>query len=219
MKGGAPLLWIGLAVFASQLPADEAQALSGTVAVTPVTAPTTTATASVTPAVNATAAESSEAYAARCSGGLDAELGLLDGGTLTQALRRLALQGAPLRVLLDPSALETRREGEALLALTPSVQVRWSGKAAHPFRRLLGAQKEQLLWKAGSEPSRADAVWDFASKRFEAAWAAATPDLPEALRLEDELRRLPDPTESQPHFIRRKEGASREADHEDDQDP
>lgn len=205
MKWGSALVGIGLAVLASHAIADEAQALSGT--------------AEAAQAAHGTAPETSEAYVGRCKQGLDAELGLLDGGTLTQALRRLAAQGTPLRLLLDPDAMETRREGESLLALTPSTQIRWSGKAAHPFRRLLGAQHEQLLWKAGTEPSRADGAWGIALKRFELDWAAATPDLPEALRLEDELHRLPDPTESQPHFIRRKEGASKEAGHEDDQDP
>lgn len=165
------------------------------------------------------AQELPEAYVARCSVGLDAELGLLDGGTLTQALRGLVAQGVTVRLLLDPASLDTRREGQALAALSASAQVRWSPKAGRPIRRLIGAQQEQMLWRSGAGPSRADGAWRAAESRFEAEWAKATPDLPEALRLEDELKRLPDPTEDQPHFIRRKDAAAREDSHADDQDP
>ncbi len=57
---------------------------------------------------------------------LDAELSLLDGGPLSLALGQAAARGVHLRLLLDPREGDTRFEGAALAALSPSVEVRWS---------------------------------------------------------------------------------------------
>lgn len=165
------------------------------------------------------AAPSAEDFVAGSAEGLDAVLSLLDGGALTQALRKLARSGAPLRLILDPAHAESRREGAALAALTPSAQLRWAEGAGQPLRRLIGRQGSQLVWRAGKAPSRADGAHGLAQGRFEAAWQAATAELPAGLRLEDELKRLPDPSEDQPHFIRRREAAAREEDHANPQDP
>lgn len=168
-------------------------------------------------AVSATV-ESAEAFALSQSAGLDADLSLLDGGSLTQALRSLALQGVPLRAILDPTLSDTRREGSALGALTPTAQVRWLVGAGKPLRRLIGREK-QLLWRPGADPSRADGAREAALQRFEAAWTAAAAGLPEALSLEDELQKLPDPSEAQPRIIRRREAGARQESENEDEDP
>jgi hypothetical protein len=160
-----------------------------------------------------------EAFIAAAEQGLAAELGLLDGGSLTRALRRAALQGRPVRLLLDPGALETRREGVDLAALTPTVQVRWMERAGSPLRRLIGRDGKQLLWRAVAPAQRADAAHAVAIKRFEDAWAAAAEALTEEQGLEVELKRLPDPSETEPHFIRRREIGAREESHADPSDP
>lgn len=154
-----------------------------------------------------TAAPGPEAFVAECGEGLDAELSYLDGGTLTQALRALALKGAPLRLLLDPATIETRREGSALAGLTPTTQVHWQDRAGKPLRRLIG-RHGQWAWRAGLGGSRADGARDLAAQRFEAAWTVASPGLPEGLALEDELRGMPDPSEDQPRIIRRREAGA-----------
>lgn len=154
-----------------------------------------------------TAAPGPEAFLPECGDGLDAELSYLDGGTLTQALRALAQTGAPLRLLLDPTTVETRREGAALARLTPSTQVHWLEGAGKPLRRLVG-RHGQWAWRAGQSGSRADGARDLAAQRFEAAWAAAAAALPEGLALEDELSGMPDPSEGQPRIIRRKEAGA-----------
>jgi hypothetical protein len=165
-------------------------------------------------------AESPEAFIAAAVARLDAELGLLDGGSLTGALKDQAASGRPLRLLLDPGNPETRREGSALAALSPSVQVRWMESAGRPHRRLLVDGARQMLWRPGGDATRADAAVEVALQRFEAAWAAAMTSLPSHLRLEDQLQSLPDPREQTPHIIRRKDSATKEATtHEDDQDP
>lgn len=150
--------------------------------------------------------------------GLDAELGLLDGGSLTQALRKLAGEGRPLRLLLDPSSAATRREGAALAALTPSTQVRWKKGAGRPLRRLLSHDGGLLVWKAWAPPERADGVRPQALQRFEQDWVLASSELPEDLNLEDELKRLPDPSVNEPHIIRRREAGASEEGHEDPTD-
>lgn len=152
-------------------------------------------------------AQAPESFAAEAAS-LDALLGRLDGGALTQALRALALKGAPLRLLLDPAQAETRREGLALSRLTPSAQVRWLEGAGKPLRRLL-SPAGQLLWRPGNDASRADDGLARARKRFEREWQGAALSLPEGQRLEDELHGLPDPRVGVPHLSRRRDAVDR----------
>jgi hypothetical protein len=173
-------------------------------------APTVTpAATAVSDAPLSPSAQAPEAFAAGAEA-LDAQLGVLDGGVLTQALRGLARKGAPLRLLLDPAQRGTRREGQALAQLSPSAQVRWLEGAGQPLRRLL-SPVGQLVWRAGEDAARADGGLAKARERFEHAWAAAKKRLPESQRLEDELRGLPDPREGVPHLSRRRDAVDRSA--------
>jgi hypothetical protein len=162
-------------------------------------------------------AQSREDFVAASASGLDASLSLLDGGPLTHALHALALSGTAMRLLLDPAQADTRREGAALAQLTPTAQVRWLPRAGSPMRRLLRPDA-QLLWRGGAEPSRADGALSAARQRFDADWARAAQSLPEAQRLEDELKRLPDPSEGTPHLSRRKDAVDRSKDDADPED-
>lgn len=162
------------------------------------------------------ATPTAQAFVAAAVQGLDAELRLLDGGNLTKALRDLALGGAPLRVLLDPSLESSRREGARLAALGPTVQVRWLEGSGTPVRRLLSADGH-LAWRPGRPPGRSDATLPLARERFARAWERALRAPPEGLLLEDELKGLPDPSEGTPRIIRRREAGAREGKAEHDE--
>lgn len=160
------------------------------------------------------AAETAEAFVAASRGGLDAELGFLDGGSLTQALLAAAKTGLPMRLLIDPTERSSREAGYALQAASATAQVRWSRNAGRPQRHLLSDGSRHMHWRAGTDPWRADATYALALDRFEKAWKNAEETLPQAQLLEDDLQRLPDPSEKDPHFIRRREGAAKDDEHE-----
>jgi hypothetical protein len=166
------------------------------------------------PLTQGAAAETPEGFLGSVSAGLDGELGLLDGGELTQALQQLAREGRGLRLLLDPKVISTREAGQALAGLSPTVQVRWLPGAGNPRRRLLADGARHLHWKAGEAPWRADGAFGVALARFETAWQKAQLDLPDEQKLADELLRLPDPSEKAPHFKARREGVAKDEEHE-----
>jgi hypothetical protein len=166
-----------------------------------------------------TPAAKPEDFIAAATGGVDGELGYLDGGRLTQALRRHGALGRPLRLLLDPRSADTRREGLRLAALSPSVQVRWADDAGRPQRRLWADSKRLLRWRPGSEPRWDDAGAAAAALDFEARWARAALEPPRHLRLEDQLQALPNPYEQTPHITRRREGVAKDESHADAEDP
>jgi hypothetical protein len=144
---------------------------------------------------------------------VSAELALLDGGALTQALSQAAHTGLSVRLLLDPRERATRLQGralnEAFRSLSPGVQstldLRWASGAGRPQRRILIDDEELLRWGQGQVPQRDDAGAAAFEHRFESRWAQALTGLAEAQALEDDLRSLPDPREKEPRIARRKD--------------
>ena len=148
---------------------------------------------------------------ARADASLDGVLGELDGGPLTQALTLAVIQGRRLRLLLDPRQRPTRLAGLELQALSPTVEVRWSRWAGHPLRWLLVDSTLALAWQPDATRTATDAGMDRAG--FERRWSQASTKLPEGLRLDDQLKALPDPSDQRPHYIRRRQGAGPGDDH------
>jgi hypothetical protein len=199
------LLALGCGLRAAELPA---YAQSGIVL--PAPAPSASATA--------TTGQSAALAVSGATRSLDAELSLLNGGPLSLALRQAARQGRRLRLLLDPREDDTRAEGAALAALSPSVQVRWSRAAGEPLRWILADGSLALAWDADSGArDRSDrALRDACSQaQFDQAWSQASPGLPEGMRLSDQLHALPDPRVADPHYIRRRQGSEDGEDHAD----
>jgi hypothetical protein len=166
--------------------------------------------------------ESAALAVSRSTASLDAELAQLDGGPLTQALESAARQGRRLRLVLDPRQRPTRQEGSALSALSPTVEIRWRKGAGRPLRWLLSDGALALAWDpaSGARAPGDGALAALNRERFELRWAQASADLPEGLRLDDQLKSLPDPSEGQPHYIRRRQGAGAgDDDHADPASP
>jgi hypothetical protein len=136
-------------------------------------------------------------------GAVDAELGTLDGGSLTRALTRAARQGRRLRLLLDPYDKDSRVQGALLEGAGPGVHVRWRHEGASRPRWMDVAGVGQLAWGPGG-PSRP--VSPGAEAAFGKAWASAEKDLPRFLPLRDQLEALPDPRETSPHYVSRVSG-------------
>jgi hypothetical protein len=161
--------------------------------------------------VSASAAD----FAATAKLSLCAELSVLDGGPLSQALAQAASRGLRLRIVLDPADRGTREQGRALQrafeALSPSATVapelRWRRGAGRLRRRLLADGVRLLRWAQGQEPQRDDADAAAFEQRFEQRWLLGAKALPEGQALEDDLKALPDPRESDPRIIRRHEAA------------
>ena len=143
-----------------------------------------------------------------------AELKVLDGGPLSQALSAAAARGVHLRLILDPAQRSTRSQGRALVAafqgLSPAaavLQCRWLAGAGRFQRRVLGDQAHLLRWRRGQAPQQNDALALAEAGRFERRWAQASPSLPELQTLDDDLKALPDPRENDPRIVRRREAA------------
>jgi hypothetical protein len=169
-------------------------------------------------AATATTGQSAAEAVSKAARSLDAELSLLDGGPLSLALRQAAREGRRMRLLLDPAESDTRAEGAALAAVSPTVQVRWSRAAGVPFRWILADGDLALAWDAeAGARNRADrALREACSRtRFDQAWAQASQGLPEGMRLSDQLHALPDPRVADPHYIRRRQGSEDGEDHAD----
>jgi hypothetical protein len=126
-----------------------------------------------------------------------------------------------LRLLLDPRQRATRLQGMALRSISATVQVRWSRGAGKPQRWLLADGALALAWdaKAGALRPGDAALPALTLERFERDWSKAAAELPEGQRLDDQLKALPDPTEGQPHFIRRRQGAGHGAENADPANP
>ena len=136
-----------------------------------------------------------------CRFRVDASLGTLGGGPLTRALKEAARSGIRLRLMLDPQRADTRAQGAALAAGSPTVQVRWR-PGTPGLRRWMGLDgARQLVWYAGDRPLPLSSA--VLLMRFERDWASADRSPPEALRLNDQLQALPDPREQSPHYVRR----------------
>lgn len=143
-----------------------------------------------------------------------AEIAILDGGPLTQALAATVARGVPLSLVLDPSDRGTRDQGRKLLATAQAasptaqpLQLRWFKGAGRSQRRVLVDGKKLLRWQAGQDPQADDAGAAAFAHRFEKRWPLASDGLPEGLTLEDDLRALPDPREQDPRISRRREAA------------
>ena len=181
----------------------------------PALPPSAPAPGAVATATTGQAAAQAVSAAARS---LDAELSLLDGGPLSLALGDAARQGRRLRLLLDPRESDTRAEGAALAALSPTVQVRWSRAAGEPLRWILADGSLALAWgaDAAARDGSGRALREECSQaRFDRAWDQASASLPMGLRLSDQLHALPDPRVADPHYIRRRQGAEDGEDHAD----
>jgi hypothetical protein len=166
----------------------------------------------------ATTGEAAARAVSAAARSLDAELSLLDGGPLSLALGQAARRGRRLRLLLDPRESDTRAEGAALAALSPSVQVRWSLAAGEPLRWILADGDLAMAWDAEAGPrDRSDRGLRAACSqaRFDQAWSQASAGLPEGMRLTDQLHALPDPRVADPHYIRRRQGSEDGEDHAD----
>jgi hypothetical protein len=162
------------------------------------------------------AAEAAAQAVSRAAASLDAELAQLDGGPLTLALQSAARQGRRLRLVLDPRQRPTRLQGDALAGLSPTVEVRWRKGAGRPLRWVLADGSLALAWDPRGPRLPTDAALAALNRqRFELRWAQASPELPEGLRLDDQLKALPDPSEVLPHSIRRRQGAGAGDDHAD----
>lgn len=216
-------LFLGLLLLPACTPAlfaEEAAGLSSAAAalataqpvasVSPVPSPSPSPTAAVSPVAAAAVAPISPAsFAAAAVLKVDGELALLDGGPLSLALAQTAREGRQLRLLLDPEQRSTRLQGLALAGLSATAQVRWKPRAGKRQRRLLADGVRLLTWSAGysAEATADPGLLALAQQRFERLWSGAQLQLPESQRLDDALKALPDPTESDPHFIRRREAS------------
>ena len=136
-------------------------------------------------------------------GAVDAELGTLDGGALTQALARAARHGRRLLLLLDPFDTDSRVQGAVLPGLSPTVQVRWRERGS-PAGWMDIAGVGQVVWGQSGHPH--PALPPGMENGFENAWASAEKDLPRVLPLRDQLEALPDPRETSPHYVSRVSG-------------
>lgn len=142
----------------------------------------------------------------RGGGSVQAQLGVLDGGPLTMALRRAAHAHRRLSLVLDPYDPSSRAEGLHLEALSPRVHVRW--------RSGLGAQKRFMdvvglgAWSWPAQGSPTPLPTNSASERFSSAWRHARRVPPRELLLREQLRALPDPREEDPHYVRRAPGGA-----------
>jgi hypothetical protein len=167
--------------------------------------PSPTATPGSVPAPPGILALASAVDSGRLS--VDAELGALDGGPLSKALKRAANAGRRLRVLLDPLRAESRAVGAALASITPSTEVRWcrSGRMGRRWMDIDGLK--QLAWYSGEDPRALTPASGAALERFEDDWSSGARRLPEALRLSDQLQSLPDPREKNPHYTLRQSTA------------
>jgi hypothetical protein len=137
---------------------------------------------------------------------VDAELGSLSGGPLSRALEAAARSGRALRLLLDPTLASTRMEGERLASISPCAQVRWDLGPLLRRRWLRIDGTLQLVWRSGTLPQTLSATSE--AGRFEDAWKPAGRRPPEAMRLKDLLFALPDPRETSPHYVRRRDGGA-----------
>ena len=144
-----------------------------------------------------------------------AELGVLDGGPLSQALSQAAAKGVHLRLLLDPTERSTRLEGRALAlppqGLSPSaavtVELRWAPSAGARQRDLLRDASALMRWTPGQAPWQDDKAAAAYGQDFERRWSRAAAALPEAQALEDDLKALPDPRVNDPRIIRRRDAS------------
>lgn len=157
---------------------------------------------------------SAAGFVAQAKVSVCAELAILDGGPLTQALAAALGRGVALRVVLDPGDRGTRDQGRKLQASaqagSPTAKpllLRWLKGAGRGQRRLLVDGALLLRWQAGQEAALdTQGVTAFAH-RFEKRWPLASDSLPEGLTLEDDLKALPDPREQDPRISRRREAA------------
>jgi hypothetical protein len=137
------------------------------------------------------------------TGAIDAELGTLDGGSLTRSLMRAARRGRRLRLLLDPYDKDSRVQGALLQGLSPTVQVRWRERGSDAgWVDIAGVG--QLVWGPDGHPR--PSLSPGMENGFEDAWIHAEKDLPRVLRLRDQLEALPDPRETSPHYVSRVSG-------------
>jgi hypothetical protein len=170
------------------------------------------------PSPTATTGQSAARAVSAAARSLDAELSLLDGGPLSLALEQAARRGRHLRLLLDPREADTRAEAAALASLSPGVEVRWSLAAGEPLRWITADGALALAWDAGAglrdthDPALREAC---GRTSFDRSWSKASAGLPEGVRLADQLHALPDPRESDPHYIRRRQGSEDGEDHAD----
>jgi|GEM_PF-2892692 hypothetical protein len=170
------------------------------------------------PSPTATTGQSAALAVSEAARSLDAQLSLLDGGPLSLALEQAARRGRHLRLLLDPREADTRAEGAALAALSPSVEVRWSSSAGEPLRWISADGALALAWDAEAglrdihQPALREAC---GQSSFDKSWSKASPGLPLGLRLADQLHALPDPRVADPHYIRRRQGSEDGEDHAD----
>jgi hypothetical protein len=167
------------------------------------------------PAAPVSASSSAADFANAAKLSLCGELSVLDGGPLSQALVQAAQRGVHLRLILDSSDRGTRLQGRALqrlaVAMSPTaasaVELRWRHGAGRSQRRLQADDARLLRWTLGEEPRRDDAGAAAFRRGFEKRWPLAVASLPEAQALDDDLKALPDPRESDPRIVRRRDAA------------
>lgn len=141
-----------------------------------------------------------------CRQAVDADLARLEpAGELAGALLRSALLGRRLRLLLDPWREENRSAAAALRR--QGAELRWR-PAPGPdagWLRLDADPAWAWRWEGQGSPRRLSEA--AAAARFEAAWAGALEQLPERLRLDEQLKALPDPRVKDPHYKKRRQAA------------
>ena len=135
---------------------------------------------------------------------VDAELGTVDGGSLTRALARAARQGRELRILLDPYDKDSRMQGAALEGAGPAVRIRWQPGMSNRRRWMSLQGLGWLTWTEGRKPVLTPPP--YTGGFFAGDWGRAWRSLPRALRLRDQLEALPDPRETSPHYVSRVSG-------------
>ncbi|MGH7441272.1 MAG: hypothetical protein ACREKE_01215 [bacterium] len=138
-------------------------------------------------------------------GPIEGILGSLDGGPLTEALRKAARLGRPLRLVMDSDDAQSRSVGRNLAAL--GARLRWSPDLRSRHRDLDVAGVGAWTWASGSS-FPAVLKPGLAIVRFSSVWDESKTALPPALVLRDELEALPDPREETPRYTRRAAGAS-----------
>ena len=147
-------------------------------------------------------------FVAAAVSNISAELAVLDGGPLTQALVQASTRNLRLRLVLDPTERLTRMQGRALAqSATASLELRWARGAGRSQRRILADDKKLLRWTLAQEPLRDDLGAKVFKHRFEIRWAQALTSLPQTQILDDDLKALPDPRDHDPRIVRRKVAA------------